>query len=172
MKSFICLSWQEVHATLFLCTFISPDDRQIKHLLSLHVLNLIFRGSGCDQSLFLFSRQLFDRIFPAHCFLFILKFFIINQGDRPSVSGVFCPGFSAIMSFKTLVQIICPSGIKRAVTALQYISVTHSTFTVTPFLCKAEEFPRIISSNRQSGIFSENDRKTCKIDPIANIACL
>ena len=42
-----------------------------------------------DQVFFFFSRQLFDRIFPLHCFLFSLKFLIIDQCDLFSLSGVF-----------------------------------------------------------------------------------
>ena len=71
-----------------------------------------------DQVFFFFSRQLFDRIFPLHCFLFSLKLLIIDQCDRSAVPRIFCTGFPAVMGFETLVQIICPTGIIRAVTAL------------------------------------------------------
>ena len=71
-----------------------------------------------DQVFFFFSRQLFDRIFPLHCFLFSLKFLIIDQCDRSAIPRIFCTGFPAVMGFETLVQIICPTGIIRAVTAL------------------------------------------------------
>lgn len=76
------------------------------------------------QMFLLCPAHMFNGIFPAHGFLFCLKCLIIGQHHRTSGFGILGP-FTLVMDLQTLVQVIGPAAVKRAVRTGEDIGIIH-----------------------------------------------
>ena len=83
------------------------------------------------QSLLLCALELFYMILPAHCLLFRGKVLEIDQLHRSACLCIFGT-FPGVMRFYALFQVICPAGIKCAVSTPHNICIIFYPYLLCP----------------------------------------
>lgn len=101
---------------------------------------------------FFLSAEPFQLSLPPHRFPPGLKGFIINQRYRAAPLRIFCT-LSGIMGFYPLLQMVCPTTVKSAVSTLYQIRVIHVFLPAVHFyiwLCRRQQRLQYVSTAQVS----------------------